>query len=72
MIGYQEKTKGYRSRLVPVAIVVTSTTALVIVFLAVLEVFLSVVIVSHVVVFVLVEFVVLEFLDLVAFLSGLR
>jgi hypothetical protein len=61
----RKRQKGYRSRLVPIAIVVTSAATLVVVLLAVLEVFLAVVVVSHIVVFILVELVVLELLDLV-------
>jgi hypothetical protein len=63
----RKRQRGYRSRLVPIAIVVTSTTTLVIVLLAVLEVFLAVVVVSHIVILILVELVVLELLDLVVF-----
>ena len=55
---------GIAARLVPI-IVVPSATAVFVVFLAVLEVALGVVVVSHVVVLVFVKVVVLELLNLV-------
>jgi hypothetical protein len=54
--------RGIAARLVPI-VVVASATAVFVVFLAILEVALGVVVVSHVVVLVLLEVVVLELLD---------
>ena len=67
MIGYREKQKDREiaASSVPVTVVVASATAIFVVFFAVLEVALGVVVVSHVVVLVLVELVVFELLDFV-------
>lgn len=68
-VGYQKgrKTKKNQpAQLVPV-VVVSASTAVFVVFLAVLEIALGVVIVGHVVIFVFVKLVVFEFLDFVVF-----
>lgn len=67
-VGYQEgkKSKESRAHLVPVVVVSTST-AIFVIFLTVLEVALGVVVVGHIVVFVFVELIVFEFLDFVVF-----
>lgn len=59
------KRRGFRSQLIPITVVVAATATVFVVFLAVFEVALGIVVVSHIVVFVLVEFVVFELLDLV-------
>lgn len=64
-VSSEVETRGVRSRLIPVTIVVAATTAVFVVFFAIFEVALGVVVVSHVVVFVLVELVVFQLLDLV-------
>ena len=56
-----------RSQLIPVTVIVASAATVFVVFFAVLEVALGVVVVSHVVVFVFVEIVVFDLLDFVVF-----
>lgn len=66
-VGRRKDEGGVAGILVPITIIITPTPTILVIFLAVLEVFLAIVVVSHVVVFVLIELVVLEFLDLVVF-----